>query len=117
MTIKPTDFFQALADSTRLRSLLLLQCEGELCVCELTHALAISQPKISRHLARLRETEVVLDRRMGQWIYYRINPDLPGWCHETLQASSKELQAHADHASDLLRLKDMPNRPGARCCA
>jgi len=36
-------FFKMLADSTRLRSLLLMQAEGELCVCELTHALNLSQ--------------------------------------------------------------------------
>jgi ArsR family transcriptional regulator len=48
-------FFKMLADSTRLRCLLLMQAEGELCVCELTHALNLSQPKISRHLAHLRE--------------------------------------------------------------
>ncbi len=49
-----TIFFKALADETRLRSLLLILQQGELCVCELTEALALSQPKISRHLAQLR---------------------------------------------------------------
>ena len=44
-------FFRMLANSTRLRCLMLMQAEGELCVCELTHALNLSQPKISRHLA------------------------------------------------------------------
>ncbi|WP_219013294.1 ArsR family transcriptional regulator, partial [Shewanella algae] len=43
-----TIFFKALADETRLRSLLLILQQGELCVCELTEALALSQPKISR---------------------------------------------------------------------
>ena len=83
------NFFPALADPTRLRCLLLLAAEGELCVCELTHALDESQPKISRHLALLRESGVVLDRRQGQWIYYRINPDLPGWVREVLIASGR----------------------------
>ncbi len=117
MSMSATDFFQALGDSTRLRSLYLLQSEGELCVCELTHALNISQPKISRHLSRLKDSGVVLDRRAGQWIYYRINPDLPGWCHDTLQSCCSDLQSEASHGEDLARLKDMPNRPDARCCA
>ena len=47
-------FFKALSDLTRLRMLVLLSHEGELCVCELTHALDEIQPKISRHLAQLR---------------------------------------------------------------
>jgi len=54
-------FFQLLSDETRLRCLLLLQKEGELCVCELVYALDIIQPKISRHLAALRDAGIVTD--------------------------------------------------------
>ena len=61
-------FFKMLADSTRLRCLLLMQAEGELCVCELTHALNLSQPKISRHLAHLREAGVLVASRNGTWM-------------------------------------------------
>ena len=84
--ITADDFFPALADPTRLRCLLLLASEGELCVCELTHALDVSQPKISRHLATLREAGIVDDRREGLWIHYRIHHDLPAWARglETL---------------------------------
>ena len=51
MSLHPVTFFKALADETRLKSLLLILQEQELCVCELVAALADSQPKISRHLA------------------------------------------------------------------
>ncbi len=54
MSIDTKSLFQLLSDPTRLRCLLLMQVEGELCVCELTHALDLSQPKISRHLAGAR---------------------------------------------------------------
>ncbi len=47
--------FHLLSDQTRLRSVILLMREGELCVCELTHALDIIQPKVSRHLALIRD--------------------------------------------------------------
>ncbi len=80
-------FFKMLADSTRLRCLLLMQAEGELCVCELTHALNLSQPKISRHLAHLREAGVLVARRNGTWMNYRINPDLQGWALGILQTT------------------------------
>ena len=82
MKLPPDQFFKALSDLTRLRMLVLLNCEGELCVCELTHALGEIQPKVSRHLAQLREQGVVQDRRQGQWIYYRINSGLPAWARE-----------------------------------
>ena len=47
----PESMFNIMSDPTRLRALMLIQSEGEVCVCELTHALKESQPKVSRHLA------------------------------------------------------------------
>lgn len=66
---------------------MLLATHDELCVCELTEALALSQPKISRHLAVLREAGIVLDRR--SWIHYRIHPDLPAWAFDALNAVAR----------------------------
>ena len=64
-------FFTALADRTRRRILNLIR-EQEICVCFLTEVLDVSQPKISRHLAYLRNAEIVSARREGKWMYYRI---------------------------------------------
>ena len=72
MLVSPDSLFAAMAHETRLRALMLLVGEGELCVCELTHALGLSQPHVSRHLAQLRELGLVRDRREGTWVYYRI---------------------------------------------
>lgn len=77
-------FTKALADQTRLRLLLLLANGRELCVCELTQALELAQPKISRHLAILRETGVLQDRKAGLWVYYCLHPELPTWALEIL---------------------------------
>jgi ArsR family transcriptional regulator len=107
--LTPTSLFKALADETRARMTLLLAREGELCVCELTVALEESQPKISRHLAQLRSAGLLADRRAGQWVYYRLHPQLPDWARQllsvTLQANSQWL------ASDSARLEGMRNRP------
>ena len=46
--MQPITLFKCLADDTRLKAVLLIQSEGELCVCELTSALETSQPKVSR---------------------------------------------------------------------
>lgn len=105
----PEQFFRALSDATRLRCLLLLQSEGRLCVCELVHALGLSQPRISRHLGHLRDLGIVEDERRGQWMHYRLHPDLPDWAHDVLKAASR---AEAlDEGRD--RLAHMPNRPPA----
>jgi len=61
--------FKALGDETRLRILNLLS-HRELCVCQIVEILATSQPKVSRHLAYLRNAGLVNDRREGLWVYY-----------------------------------------------
>lgn len=83
--LNPTQVFKCLADDTRARMALLIAREGELCVCELTAALEQSQPKISRHLALLRSAGLLSDRRQGQWVYYRLHPELPRWVVELLK--------------------------------
>jgi len=64
-------FFMAFADKTRLRLLNLMR-EDEICVCFFTEVLEESQPKISRHLAYLRNAGIVEARRDGKWMHYRI---------------------------------------------
>ena len=113
----PEIFLKSLSDQTRLRSLMLLLQEQELCVCELTYALKLSQPKISRHLASLRDMQVVIDKRMGQWIYYSINPKLPTWAKELLQATHKGCMKQAMFRADQKKLRTMPSRPENRICA
>jgi ArsR family transcriptional regulator len=109
----PVDVFKALADDTRSRIALLIAREGELCVCELTSALDLSQPKISRHLAQLRSHGLLADRRQGQWVYYRLHPQLSPWVATMLQEA---LTANAQWlAADVTRLQTMADRP-VRCC-
>lgn len=87
--LDPAAFFQCLSDDTRLQSLLLLQLNKELCVCDLTQALGESQPKVSRHLAELRACGLVQDERRGKWVYYRIHTDLPDWARKILGQTAK----------------------------
>jgi len=112
----PVALYKCLADDTRLKSLLLIQAEEELCVCELTGALELSQPKVSRHLAQLRETQLLLDRRQGQWVFYRINPQLPQWVQavieQTLEANTRYLEVCRQR---LCLMGDRPARAG-QCC-
>jgi ArsR family transcriptional regulator, arsenate/arsenite/antimonite-responsive transcriptional repressor len=70
--------FLALADKTRLR-LLNLMANGEVCVALFTEILGVSQPKISRHLAYLRNAHLVDVRREGKWMHYSVRwPDDEG---------------------------------------
>lgn len=112
----PDIYFKCLSDETRLRSMILLYREGELCVCELTYALQLSQPKISRHLAQLRQCGLLHDRREGQWVYYRVNPGLPAWSREVLAVVTREFERSKLYDEDQLRLQSMKNRPGVTTC-
>ena len=100
-----------------LRILMLLHAEGELCVCELTHALALSQPKVSRHLALLRDAGIVVARRAGQWMHYRLNEALPDWTRSVLDETRTGLRGAAGMRRDLRRLSTMSARPGKQACA
>ena len=85
----PINFFKCLSDETRLNIVTLVAENKELCVCDLTEKLQLSQPKISRHLALLRSSGLLQDRRQSQWVYYSINPQLPAWCFEILEKLQK----------------------------
>jgi len=67
--------FKLLADDTRLRLLLLLK-EYELTVAELSSTLQLAQPRISTHLAKLKEQQFVLGRKDGVSTYYRLNKNV-----------------------------------------
>ena len=81
----PHDFFKLLADETRVRCLLLIARYPSICVGDLAEALHESQPKVSRHLALLRSSGIVFNRRQGQWVFYSISDDLPGWMKKQIQ--------------------------------
>lgn len=111
----PENLFRALSDETRLRCVVLLQREGELCVCELTYALQLAQPKISRHLANLKAAQVVLDRRTGTWVHYQLNPTLPTWFQQNIAHAASALQQQTPYCDDHQRLMTMTNRPQLAC--
>ncbi|EKO3556291.1 metalloregulator ArsR/SmtB family transcription factor [Vibrio metschnikovii] len=111
----PHQFFKLLADETRVRCLLMIAREQNLCVAELTAALEESQPKISRHLALLRASGVVVDARQGQWVFYRLSDQLPGWMKKQIQGLVDSNCLRAEYQLDIDRLTAMKSRP--LCCA
>ncbi|GAA5216302.1 metalloregulator ArsR/SmtB family transcription factor [Corallincola platygyrae] len=108
-TVVPNQFFKSLTDTTRLTILMLLQDEGELSVGELVEALQLSQPKISRHLAQLRQQGVLTDRRKGQWVFYGLNNELPTWAEHVIAATRIGNPALINKEKS--RLKVMAERP------
>jgi ArsR family transcriptional regulator len=71
------EILSALAEPTRLEALRLVWDGREHCVCELMRALGASQSRMSRHMATLKASGLVIDRRDAQWVRYRRAPKLP----------------------------------------
>ncbi|TAN59053.1 MAG: ArsR family transcriptional regulator [Rhodospirillales bacterium] len=105
MEYDPAALFAALADTTRLRCLMLLTQAPSLCVCELMDALEEPQPKLSKHLGVLREMGLVADERRAQWVHYSLKSDLPDWVQDIVQASLRAVQKRKPYANDAKRLK------------
>ena len=66
--------FHALSDEIRLEVIDQLR-HGERCVCELTEALDIAQPRLSWHLRALKDAGILTDRKEGRWVYYSLARD------------------------------------------
>jgi len=96
--------FKGLGDQTRVRILNLL-IHGELCVCDIQYVLDSSQPNVSRHLTYLKNSGLVLDRREGIRMYYRLAQPKEG-VNKLLFAFLREaFQSSELLGEDLLKLK------------
>ena len=107
--LHPLHLFKTLSDETRLAIVMLLREAGELCVCDLCAATAESQPKVSRHMALLRESGLVIDRREGKWVHYRLSPQMPAWAAQVIE------QAWLSQQEDVrLMISRLAGGPGCR---
>lgn len=102
--MSPDSLFEALADETRRRILALLLTRGELCVCDLFGVLQLPQPKVSRHLAVLRESDILVSRKQGTWVHYRLNPEMPLWAAQVLRAMADGVARIALYSADQAQL-------------
>jgi len=107
-----SQIFKALADPIRLRIVLLLQSEGELCVCDLMEVLGLPQSTVSRHLAYLKRSCWVDTRRQGVWMYYQLSRESCQMCRELLNTLLRHAtglpEAKADRVALATFLKDKP---------
>ena len=109
-----THFFHALSNDIRLRIVLLLASEPQLSVCQLVRILDLPQPKVSRHLAVLREAGVVTVDRKAQWICYRLGDTMQPWQREVVEATRKSLLDDEQYLADQRRLVEIRERARQR---
>lgn len=80
---------KAMADINRLKILSCLR-KGEVCVCDFTDVLEISQPAVSQHLRKLKEAGIIAERKVGTWKHYRISENQTELVDNVLKSISTE---------------------------
>jgi ArsR family transcriptional regulator len=83
---RTANVLKLLGDKTRLTIVAILK-QRECCVCEFLEVFDTSQPSISQHLRKLKDTGLIKEDRRGQWIYYSLNlqSDLYGLVEDILE--------------------------------
>lgn len=89
--------FKALCDENRVRILKLL-CSGEKCACKILDELNVTQPTLSHHMKILCDSEIVVGRKEGKWMYYSI------------------LESGANQAKEILNGLTAVNGEDCSCC-
>ncbi len=97
------DIFRLLADTSRIRILLLL-AEKELCVCQIMGILGMVQPLVSRNLSLLFKAGFLDDRREGKMVFYRVKKKLPRLQAQLIALLCKELRNSDAFKNDLQSL-------------
>lgn len=106
-------FFASLSHPLRLRVVMLLSRVDELCVCDLTQTLNISQPVLSKQLAQLKNAGILTSRRQGVWMHYQINSDLPEWAAKTLTVTFNGIGLSSPYYDDYQLFQSL-HQP--KCC-
>lgn len=96
---------KAAGDASRTRILKMLE-GGELCVCQITAVIDLAPATVSKHLSVLKMAGLVLQRKEGRWVYYRladkaVNPYAP----RVLRLVRESLQDDDRVLADRARLK------------
>ena len=111
-----SEIYKSLADETRLRLLVLLQGQAELCVCDLMQALDMPQSTVSRHLAYLKKNHWVQDRRGGVWMYYSLRQGLDPFLQAQLVLIISRLAGTESCRADQERLATYLKNKDASAC-
>ena len=104
LKVEIIEVLKALAHENRIRILNLL-AKSELCVCELENIMQVNQSNASRHLAKLKQVDLIEGRKKAQWIYYHLNEKLLAKHPFLKLLIEEELDDFAEAREDLKRLE------------
>ena len=104
LTIRPSSRGRQ-ANKNRLRMIYLLNEKQDLCVCEITDIIGLSQPTISSHLRLLENAGLVESDKDGLWVNYNINSRADPFSRKLVEMICKDLKKDKQIISDLKELK------------
>jgi len=84
---KTLNIAKALADGNRMRVIVALMENNELCVCQITEMLRLAVATVSRHMSVLQNARLVQSRKEGRWVFYRLEDSFPGSLRQCLMES------------------------------
>ena len=96
---------KALADKNRLRIIYLINGKRDICVCEITDIIGLSQPTISSHLRLLENAGLVESNKDGLWVNYNINSQAELFSRRSIEMICNDLKKDKQAISDLKKLK------------
>jgi ArsR family transcriptional regulator len=99
---------KALADGNRLRIIMVLTEQTELCICQITELLGWATATVSRHMSVLQNARLVRSRKDGRWVYYRLADEFPEALHRWIVESmegSKEIENDRRQLQSILSYK------------
>ncbi len=111
--MKVLTILKALSDENRLRILNIVK-ESPLCVGEIQTILAINQSNASRHLDKLKNSELIIYNKDAQWIYYQLNEELLEVYPFIKQLLFQDFKSNSKFQEDLKRLKQY--KSSGLCC-
>ena len=105
--------FKAIAHPTRIRLLAALRY-GPLCVCQMTVVVELAPSTVSEHLAELRNAGLIMDRKDGRWVEYRLSDSAQHV--EILDPLWHALEEDSEVGADALLLKELRGIPVEQLC-
>ena len=110
---------KALADENRIRMLLALSARGELCVCHLIDLLGLAPSTVSKHLFLLRNARLIIGRKDGRWMHYRLNngQDAPPLVLAALAWVVASVSDDPAIDADRVRLSEILSEPSPSGCS
>jgi ArsR family transcriptional regulator, arsenate/arsenite/antimonite-responsive transcriptional repressor len=114
---------KALSDGNRLRVVVSLMEQKELCVCQITEMLRLATATVSRHMSVLQNAGMVLNRKDGRWVHYRLSESFPKLLRQWIKSyseNSKDIEMDRKAMETILSYEPddlCRKQKGGRCCA